>query len=135
TLMKVMRTMRDLLVNGVSMVNTLRLTAGIAGNNRIRRRLEEIRGAVEEGESFSSVLSAEAFSETIVWKLQMGEEKGIIEDALEEVADELEQDIESSTNYLTAVISPLLLVAMALVVMALMLSLYPQLIGISRGLV
>lgn len=133
TLMKVMRNMRDLLVNGVSMVNALRLTARIAGHNRVRRKLEEIRAAVEEGGSFSRSLTADVFSETIVWKLQMGEEKGIVEQALGEVATELERDIESATSYLTAVISPLMLVSMAAVVMLLMLSLYPQLIGIASA--
>jgi len=133
TLMKVTRTMRDLLTNGVSMVNTLRLTAGIAGNNRIRKQLNEIRASVEEGGSFSRSLTADAFTETIVWKLQMGEEKGIVEDALAEVANELERDIATTASYLTAVIAPLMLVAMALVVMLLMLSLYPQLIGIATS--
>lgn len=133
TLMKVMRTLRDLLVNGVSMVNALRLTARIAGNNRIRRKLEEIVGAVEEGASFSRCLTPEVFSETVVWKIQMGEEKGIVEEALSDVATELERDIESTTSYLTAVVSPLMLVAMALVVMVLMLSLYPQLVGLATA--
>lgn len=133
TLMKVMRTMRDLLVNGVSMVNALRLTARIAGNNRIRRKLEEIQASVEEGGSFSKSLTADAFSETIVWKIQMGEEKGIVEEALGEVAIELERDIESATSYLTAVISPIMLVSMALIVMTLMLSLYPQLMSIATS--
>src|SRR5438876_1032058 len=88
TLLKVTRTMRDLLVNGVSMVNALKLTSRVAGNNRIRRKLDEIRAAVEEGRSFSKSLAGDnVFPETMVWKLQMGEEKGIVEDALSEVVD------------------------------------------------
>lgn len=132
TLLKVTRTMRDLLINGVSMVNTLKLTARIAGNNRIRRKLDEIRAAVEEGGSFSKSLTGDVFPETMVWKLQMGEEKGIVEESLGEVAAEFENDIESETSYLTAVISPLMLVGMACILMFLMAMLYPQLLSIAN---
>jgi type IV pilus assembly protein PilC len=131
TLLKVTRTMRDLLVNGVSMVNALKLTARVSGQNRVRKKLDDIRAAVEEGGSFSKSLQGEVFPETMVWKLQMGEEKGIIEDSLGEVAAEIENDIESATSYLTAVISPLMLVGMAFILMLLMAALYPQLISIS----
>jgi type II secretory pathway component PulF len=131
TLLKVSRTMRDLLVNGVSMVNTLKLTSRVSGNNRIRRKLDEIRAAVEEGGAFSRALTGDVFPETMVWKLQMGEEKGIIEDSLGEVAAEIENDLDTATSYLTAVISPLMLVGMALVLMLLMAALYPQLIAAS----
>ncbi len=132
TLLKVTRTMRDLLVNGVSMVNTLKLTARVAGNNRIRRKLEEIRASVEEGGSFARTLAGDdVFPETMVWKLQMGEEKGIIEEALGEIAGEFETEIEATTSYLTSVISPVMLIGLASVLMLLMASLYPQLIRIS----
>jgi type II secretory pathway component PulF len=132
TLLKVTRTMRDLLLNGVSMVNALRLTARVAGNNRIRRKLELIRGAVEEGASFSKSLAGDdVFPDTMVWKLQMGEEKGIVEESLSEISNEFELDIDATTTYLTSVISPLMLIAMSIVLMLLMAMLYPQLISIA----
>lgn len=128
TLLKVTRTMRDLLVNGVSMVNALKLTASVAGNNRIRRKLDEIRAAVEEGRSFSKSLGGDdIFPETMVWKLQMGEEKGIVEEALAEVAQEFELDIDTNTQYLTSVISPLMLLGTAFILLMLMAALYPSL--------
>jgi type II secretory pathway component PulF len=128
TLLKITRTMRDLLVNGVSMVNALKLTSRVAGNNRIRRKLDEIRAAVEEGRSFSKSLAGDnVFPETMVWKLQMGEEKGIVEDALGEVATEFELDIETVTTYLTSVLSPMMLLGMAFIIMVLMACLYPSL--------
>jgi len=134
TLLKITRTMRDLLVNGVSMVNTLKYTSRVAGNNRIKRKLEEIRAAVEEGKSFSKSLAGDdVFPETMVWKLQMGEEKGIIEDALAEVATEFELDIETATTYLTSVLGPMMLLGMAFVIMILMACLYPSLGAMGKG--
>jgi type IV pilus assembly protein PilC len=128
TLLKISRTMRDLLVHGVSMVNTLRITSGVAGNNRVRRKLDEVRAAVEEGGSFSRTLSGDVFPDTMIWKLQMGEEKGVLEEALDEVSKEIEADIDSATSYLTSVISPIMLAGVALLLMLLMMTVYPQLI-------
>ena len=112
-LMKITRTMRDLLNNGVSMVETLRLVSGTVGKNRIQRKLEELRGAVEEGGSFSRNLAGgQVFPETMVWKLQMAEEKGIIEDALAELARDYELRVDAQTTLLSKLLAPILLVGM-----------------------
>lgn len=116
-LMKITRTMRDLLLNGVSMVETLRLTSRTVGRNRIEEKLNDLRAAVEEGGSFSrNLASGEVFPDTMVWKLQMAEEKGIIEDALSELANEFEVAVDQQTTIITKLLSPLLLVAMGGVV-------------------
>lgn len=116
-LMKITRTMRDLLQNGVSMVETLRLAARTVGRNRLQAKLDELRQAVEEGGSFSRNLGGgEVFPDTMVWKLQMAEEKGIIEQALEELANEYELVVDKQTTLITKLLSPLLLVAMGGVV-------------------
>jgi type IV pilus assembly protein PilC len=117
TLMKLTRTMRDLLANGVSMVQTLRLASRTVGRNRIQQRLEELQKAVEEGGSFSRNLSAgEVFPDTMVWKLQMAEEKGVIEDALRELGKEFEADVDEQALIITKVLSPMMLLSMAVVV-------------------
>jgi type IV pilus assembly protein PilC len=125
TLLKVCRTMRDLLANGVSMVHALRLTSRTIGNNRIQKKLEEIRAAVEEGESFSRVLGeGMVFPDTMVWKLQMGEEKGIVEDALTELTKEFAVEIDVTTSHLTKIIGPVMLMIIALIVGLLVASFY-----------
>jgi len=62
----------------------------------------------------------------------MGEEKGIVEDALGEIASELENDLESATSYLAAVISPLMLLFMAFMLLLLMAPIYTELLGIAN---
>jgi type II secretory pathway component PulF len=112
-LMKVTRTMRDLLLNGVSMVEALRLTSRTVGENRIAKKLDDVRAAVEEGGSFSRNLAGgDVFPETMVWKLQMAEEKGIIEEALGELATEFEAGVDQQTTLVTKFLSPLLLIFM-----------------------
>lgn len=133
-LMKITRTMRDLLLNGVSMVETLRLTARTVGQNRIARKLEDLRAAVEEGGSFSRNLAAgDVFPETMVWKLQMAEEKGIIEDALGELATEFELAVDAQTTLITKFLSPLLLVFMGGVVFLMFLACFVPLTTMYQG--
>ncbi len=110
-LMKVTRTMRDLLLNGVSMVEALRLTSRTVGGNRIARKLDELRQAVEEGGSFSRSLGeGDVFPESMVWKLQLAEEKGLVEDALLELSRGFEQEVDQETTFITKALAPLLLV-------------------------
>lgn len=132
-LMKVTRTMRDLLRNGVSMVETLRLSSTTVGRNRIAYKLEELRAAVEEGGSFSRNLSGDVFPDTMVWKLQMAEEKGIVEEALGELSQEFEQDVDRQTTILTKFLAPLLLVLMGGVVFVLFLACFVPLTTMYRG--
>lgn len=123
TLMKLTRTMRELLVNGVSMVNTLRLATNIVGENRVKKKLQELTVAVEEGGSFSrNLASGGVFPDTMVWKLQMAEEKGIVEDALKELASEFEAEVENLTIFVTKMLSPMMLVFMAGIVLFLVLA-------------
>lgn len=127
-LMKVTRTMRDLLQNGVSMVETLRLTSTTVGRNQIETKLNELRLAVEEGGSFSRNLAGGGvFPDTMVWKLQMAEEKGIIEEALAELANEFEADVDVRTTLITKLLSPMLLLIMGGVVFLMFLACFEPL--------
>lgn len=120
TLMKLTRTMRELLLNGVSMVNTLRLATNVVGDNRFKTKLQEVTTAVEEGGSFSKNLaSGDIFPDTMVWKLQMAEEKGIVEDALKELSREFEAEVENLTVFVTKVLSPALLIVTFVVLLIL----------------
>lgn len=122
-LTKVTRTMRDLLQNGVSMVETLRLTGNTVGRNRIERKLQELRQAVEEGGSFSRNLGdGNVFPDTMVWKLQLAEEKGNLEDALGEIATEFEMGVDRQTMLISKVLAPVLLLFMGGVVLILFLA-------------
>ncbi|MCO5165711.1 MAG: type II secretion system F family protein [Planctomycetes bacterium] len=133
-LMKVTRTMRDLLLNGVSMVETLRLTARTVGDNRIARKLDELRAAVEEGGSFSRNLAGgDVFPETMVWKLQMAEEKGIIEEALAELAQEFDLAVDQQTTMITKFLSPLLLIFMGGIVFLMFLACFVPLTNMYGG--
>ncbi len=133
-LMKVTRTMRDLLNNGVSMVETLRLAGNTVGKNRIQDKLTQLRLAVEEGGSFSRNLAGgDVFPDTMVWKLQMAEEKGIVEEALEELSSEFEIAVDERTTLITKVLSPMMMIAMGGMVFLMFMACFLPLTKMSAG--
>lgn len=119
TLLKACRTLRDLLSNGVSMVQSLRMASNITGNNIVRDKLIQITKGVEQGESFGKYLGGDkpaVFPDTIVWKLQIAEEKGIVEQALGEVSDELERQIDSVATRIAKLMGPFIMFFLCIVV-------------------
>ena len=85
-LLKVCRSLGDLLRHGVSMVESLALTARVAGNNSIRETLIDMKRDVENGERiFRRLDITPVFPETMRWKLQMAEDRGVLEEALDEL--------------------------------------------------
>ncbi|RME75737.1 MAG: type II secretion system F family protein [Planctomycetota bacterium] len=124
-LLKICRTMSDLLRNGVSMVESLALSSDVAGDNNYKKTLQEMKVAVENGERMSSKLSEQKlFPETMVWKLQMAEERGILEEALEELAFQFEEELELTASFIMRIIEPLLLLFIAIIIGTLVLALY-----------
>ena len=63
----------------------------------------------------------------MVWKLQMAEEKGIIEEALAELANEFEADVDVRTTLITKLLSPMLLLIMGGVVFLMFLACFEPL--------
>ncbi|MEZ6186071.1 MAG: type II secretion system F family protein [Planctomycetota bacterium] len=131
-LMKVTRTMRDLLANGVSMVESLRLVSNTVGKNRIQTKLIELREAVEEGGSFARNLEGGGvFPESMVWKLQLAEEKGLLEDALDELSTEFEIAVDRQTMVITKFATPVMLAATGAIVFVLFAACFLPLLNVS----
>ncbi|MEK7482819.1 MAG: type II secretion system F family protein [Planctomycetota bacterium] len=133
TLLKICRTLGDLLSSGVSIIEALTLTRNMTGNNKMGEALEQMRQAVENGERMSETCrKSGAFPESMIWKLTMAEERGIIEDSLEELAGYYERELTNTCSRIVQIIQPLLLVFLALMVGVIVVSLYLplfQLIG------
>ncbi|MCA8925514.1 MAG: type II secretion system F family protein [Planctomycetes bacterium] len=131
-LMKVTRTMRDLLANGVSMVESLRLVSNTVGKNRIQAKLTSLREAVEEGGSFARNLEGGGvFPESMVWKLQLAEEKGMLEEALQELSTEFEIAVARKTTVITNFATPVMLAGTGAIVFVLFAACFLPLLNFS----
>lgn len=131
-LMRICRTISDLLKSGLPLVTALQHAARGAGNNRYRRILQDVRRDVEAGRPlFASPVDPADIPETMLWKLQAAEQRGILEEAFLEQSEALEKELESSVNISMRVLEPLLIIVLAVCVALLFLSVYLPLIQAS----
>ena len=79
--------------------------------------VEDARDAIREGESIAATLKRSGqFPPLMVHMVAVGERSGQLEAMLENVAVAYERDVEGKVNRLTTVLSPALIVGMALAV-------------------
>ncbi len=106
-----LRTLSSLLRAGVPIVQSLNITAGSLGNFFFRQAMEKSAGQVEKGEKLSKALSAfqDIFSPMTVQMMEVGEETGETPQVLGKLADFLEEEVTESTQRLSAVIEPVLI--------------------------
>ncbi|MHC4661399.1 MAG: type II secretion system F family protein [Planctomycetota bacterium] len=134
TLLKICRSLGDLLRNGVSMVESLALTARVAGNNRIRETLNNMRKDVENGERISRRMEiAPVFPETMRWKLQMAEDRGILEEALDELSKQYHQELELASSRIIRIIGPVFIAFIAGVVGMIIIACYLPIFQLISG--
>lgn len=130
-LAKVCGTMGALLRNGVSMVESLNLTGRVSGNVAVKNVIEDMKRAVENGERMSAHCGkVDIFPETMVWKLQTAEDRGIIEEAFEELARQYEREVEFNSQRVASLLGPLMILFIAVTAGLVVISLYMPLFNL-----
>jgi len=106
-----LRTLSSLLQSGVPIVRALIIASGSLGNFYFRDALKRSAENVEKGEKLSKALKSyqNIFSPMIVQMLEVGEETGETPDILEKLAEFLEEEVSASTQRLSSIIEPLLI--------------------------
>lgn len=111
------RTLGSLLENGVPMLAALEVVKNIVGNVIISEIIENAAIEVERGNSLGSSLStSDVFPHIAVQMIQVGEQSGELESMLDKVANIFEGEVEASVNSITSLLDPIIIVAMAVVV-------------------
>jgi general secretion pathway protein F len=112
------RTLATMLSAGVPVLSALEITKRVLNNTVLEKVVEAARDAIREGESIAATLKKSAqFPSLMVHMVAVGERSGQLEAMLENVATAYERDVEGKVNRLTTVLSPLLIVGMALAVL------------------
>jgi type IV pilus assembly protein PilC len=106
------RTLSSLLSAGVPIVNALEVTEAVLTNHLYKNVLSEARGAIQRGETISSVLGRyESIYPPFVSEMAaVGEETGKISEMLLNVAVYYEDDVDEKTKDLSTIIEPLLMI-------------------------
>ena len=111
--------------SGVPLVQALTVVAQTVDNAYIGSRIEQMRDGIERGESISRCASTTGvFTPVVLQMINVGEETGELDSLLFEIAEMYERDTDYSIKGLSAAIEPILLAAIAVLVLLLALGVF-----------
>ena len=110
-------TLKTLLVNGVNVLQALRIAADTCGNAVIEDALNDARRKVTDGTSISGPLAASGvFPRLMTDMLAVGEQAGDMPGALEHIGRRYQKDMDRAIAAFTNALEPILIVLIAGVV-------------------
>jgi type IV pilus assembly protein PilC len=119
------RTLGALSRSGVPLLQSLDIVADTVQNEMVGDAVRELKASVKEGEGLAAPLARqEIFPPMVVQMLAVGEETGALDTMLEKIADFYDEEISATVDALTALIEPLLIVAVGGTVGLIVVSLY-----------
>lgn len=117
------RTLSTMLQSGVQILPALLSVKHVVTNGLLADAIEESRTSIREGHGMSHPLAQSGlFPPLLIEMIRVGERSGELEQMLERVADTYEREVERSLNQLTALLEPLMTLAMAGVILFMMLA-------------
>lgn len=111
------RTLSTLMASGLSLIESLDITAQTMKNILIRESLMEAKDEVSKGVNLSAPLvEAGIFPTMICQMIKIGEETGNLESMLDRLADYYDEEVENATQALSAAMEPAIIVVLAVLV-------------------
>jgi type IV pilus assembly protein PilC len=113
--------------SGITVIDILILTQGLAGNRAVRRALEEAATLIAEGQQLSAAFAAvNLFPPLSIHMLRIGEQTGSLDTALRNLNYFYERDVSESVARFETMLEPALSIVMgALMLWVAMASLAP----------
>lgn len=111
--------------SGVPIVQGLSVVAGAVGNAYVARNVIGMREGVERGESLHrTATNSKMFSPLVLQMISVGEETGMVDELLEEVADFYDAEVEYDLKRMSDAIEPILITFIAGLVLILALGVF-----------
>ncbi len=110
------RTLSLLLESGIPLVKALQTTLPVITNQVIRAELQTCQAALVEGGSLGESFRRSEWVPSFVTQLvRAGEEAGRLQESLNDVADWYEQELQESTEVMTKLLEPILILSVGAV--------------------
>ncbi|MBI3735211.1 type II secretion system F family protein [Candidatus Sumerlaeota bacterium] len=118
-------TLSTLITAGVPILQALDITRDSSGNEVVARAMEKVYQSVKDGDTIHEPLSqCKIFPPLVYHMVAVGEETGAIDHMLTKVAEAYEREVEDMVDGLTALLEPLLIVALGILVGGIVIALY-----------
>lgn len=110
-------TFATLLKSGIPALECLRILREIVDNALLAKTLDAVHDRIVEGADIATPLkNSGVFPPVVGYMIAIGEQSGQLEDILEKISDAYDEEIDVTTQKVTALIEPVIIVFMAVVV-------------------
>ena len=129
------RTLSTLLINGVPVLNALKITEEIMPNVIIKEAIAKTREAVTDGKTIAQPLAqSKIFPQLMIDLIKIGEETGDVPGALKNVAETYENELTLALRVMTNLIEPAMIIVMAILVGFLLFSVLSAMFSITASI-
>jgi type II secretory pathway component PulF len=129
------RTLSTLLINGVPVLNALKISEAIMPNIMVKEAIAKTREEVTDGKTIAQPLArSKLFPQLMIDLLKIGEETGDVPGALQNIAETYENELSIQLRVMTNLIEPAMIIAMAAGVGGLLFSILSAMFAITSSL-
>ena len=119
------RNLGTMMHSGVPILQALDIVADTTGNVVVGDAIRDVQESVRQGESIAAPLERHpVFPAMVVQMLSVGEDTGALDTMLHKIAEFYDDEVEATTESLTALIEPLMIAFMGGIVGAMIIALY-----------
>ena len=119
------RNLGTMLKSGVPILQSLDIVADTCGNIVLARAVRAVQESVRTGESVTQPLREHPiFPPMVVQMMSVGEDTGALDTMLAKIAEFYDQEVESTTESLTALLEPLMIAFMGAIIGGMIVALY-----------
>ncbi|MFZ7126617.1 MAG: type II secretion system F family protein [Desulfobacterales bacterium] len=119
------RTLSVVLGGGTTLIESVRISAGVMNNLYLEAHLREVTRRLEEGTAFSTaIIETETFPPLAARMIAAGESGGELEPVLAEIADFYDTEVENGLTIISTAVEPTLMVVMGLVIGLIVVAMY-----------
>jgi type IV pilus assembly protein PilC len=119
------RNLGTMMRSGVPILQSLDIVADTTGNVVLSRAVRDVQNSVRSGESLTAPLSHhDVFPPMVVQMMAVGEDTGALDNMLHKIAQFYDQEVESTTESLTALIEPLMIALLGGIIGSMIVALY-----------
>jgi type IV pilus assembly protein PilC len=119
------RNLGTMLSSGVPILQSLDIVADTTGNIVVGDAVRDVQDSVRSGESLTGPLSHHpVFPPMVVQMLAVGEDTGALDAMLHKISQFYDQEVEATTEALTALIEPLMIAVLGGIIGSMIIALY-----------
>ena len=119
------RNLGTMMKSGVPILQSLEIVSATTGNVVLERAIRAVQDSVRTGEALAAPLKEHpVFPPMVVQMMAVGEDTGALDTMLHKIAQFYDQEVEATTEALTALIEPIMIVVIGAIIGAMIVALY-----------